>query len=267
MPLADGSLQEISRAFVAARREARALPDFPGEIPDGLDQAYAVQDISIAAWPDRVAGWKIGLVPPPLRARLGAERLSGPIFAGAVWQAGASPVPFPVFTGGFAAVEAEFVFRLAADIPADGPALSDGALAEAAGALHIGVETAGSPLATINDLGPSVVVSDFGNNAGLIVGAEVPGWRGMATETLVTRTLIDGCQVGTGSAASIPGGPLAALRFLVDNLRARGRGLTAGDLISTGATTGVHDIRAGSSTRVEFGRFGHIDAVAVAAGS
>ena len=45
---------------------------------------------------------------------------------------------------------------------------------ELVAAVHVGVETAGSPLATINDLGPCAIVADFGNNAGLIVGPELP---------------------------------------------------------------------------------------------
>jgi 2-keto-4-pentenoate hydratase len=258
------SLLATSRAFRAARLQARALPDFPGTIPATMDEAYRLQDLSIQGWQDRPAGWKIGLVPPPLRAELGAERLSGPIFSRAVWRDAGTPLPVPVFQGGFAAVEAEFVFRLSQDMPAEGE-INDEALAALAGALHIGVEMAGSPLATINELGPRVVVSDFGNNAGLVLGPEIPGWRALAWADMPTRTLIDGAEVGTGSAASIPGGPLAALRFLVENLRRRGHALPAGTLVSTGATTGVHDIRAGSAARVEFGRFGHIDVVAVAA--
>ncbi len=43
--------------------------------------------------------------------------------------------------------------------------------------LHVGIEAAGSPLAAINELGPTVVVSDFGNNAGLLLGPAIPDWR------------------------------------------------------------------------------------------
>ena len=50
---------------------------------------------------------------------------------------------------------------------------TDAEAADMVGALHIGVEPASSPLATINELGPAVVVSDFGNNAGLLLGPEV----------------------------------------------------------------------------------------------
>ncbi len=83
----------------------------------------------------------------------------------------------PVFAGGFAAVEAEYVFRLGA---MRRPTSSTGPTTRRrrwSAALHVGVEPASSPLATINDLGPAVVVSDFGNNAGLMLGPEIADWR------------------------------------------------------------------------------------------
>ena len=39
--------------------------------------------------------------------------------------------------------------------------------------MFIGIEIASSPLVNINDYGPAVVASDFGNNAGLLLGAEI----------------------------------------------------------------------------------------------
>src|SRR4029079_11103531 len=120
------------------------------------------------------------------------------------------------------------------------------------GAMHVGIETAGSPLATINELGPTVVISDFGNNAGLIVGPPIANWRGFGNDQLTSETFVDDRRVGTGSAASVPGGPLAALAFALGRCARRGLPLKAGQLISTGATTGIHDIRIGQSARVKF---------------
>ncbi|MDP2117545.1 MAG: 2-keto-4-pentenoate hydratase, partial [Brevundimonas sp.] len=48
----------IARAFVEARRSARALATYPGTAPESLEAAYAIQDDAIALWPDRIAGWK-----------------------------------------------------------------------------------------------------------------------------------------------------------------------------------------------------------------
>src|SRR3546814_1847543 len=44
--------------------------------------------------------------------------------------------------------------------------------------VHLGIEIASSPLPTINDLGPTVTISDFGNNNGLVIGPAIADWRG-----------------------------------------------------------------------------------------
>ena len=76
---------------------------------------------------------------------------------------------------------------------------------------------------------------------------------------------IDGVVIGQGGASSIPGGPLDSLAFLLNLLHRRGRRLEAGQLISTGAATGVHDIRAGQAAVADFGPDGRIECQAVAA--
>ncbi|WP_045318743.1 MULTISPECIES: 2-keto-4-pentenoate hydratase [Brevundimonas] len=257
----------IARAFVAARSEARALPDYPGDVPGGMDAAYAIQDEAIGLWDDQVVGWKIGRIPDAWLERLKAPRLAGPIFRRAVWTAvEGETMDFPVFEGGFAAVEAEFILKLAKDAPADRTDWTAEQAADMVETLIVGVEPAGSPLATINVLGPPVVASDFGNNAGLILGHEVPDWRERLMD-LTCETFIDGQSVGKGGAATIPGGPLGALAFLLELNARRGRPLKAGDLISTGAATGIHDIVAGQSSRVVFNGVGEILCRAVPAQS
>lgn len=255
----DSSFAVIARSFVAARREARALPGYPGEVPRTLDEAYAVQDAAIRLWDRPIAGWKVGRIAPPLDQRFGADRLAGPIFQGLVWMGWAGQiVEVPVFEGGFAAVEAEYVFRLGRDAPPGGTEWSRDDAAQLVEAMHIGVETAGSPLATINELGPPVIVSDFGNNHGLILGPEIADWRERDLGSFTCETFIDGVSVGRGAASNLPGGPLQALCFLLENTTRRGRRLRAGQLVSTGAATGVHDISVGQTARVSFGNDGEI---------
>jgi 2-keto-4-pentenoate hydratase len=244
--------EAIAIAFTEARRNARPLAAFPGVVPASLAHAYAVQDAAIARWPDRIAGWKVAGVAPEFRDRLGASRIAGPAFAASVFRlTGPHRPSFPVFSGGFAAVEAEFIFRLGADLE-PGDAADMDRLADAVAAMHAGAEIASSPFAGINELGPASVVCDFGNNNGLILGPEIAGWRQAALESLTSRTLVNGVVAGEGSAARVAGGPLAALAFLVASLGARGRALSAGDLVSTGMTTGIHPVVAGDVVRFEF---------------
>ncbi|WP_407354541.1 2-keto-4-pentenoate hydratase [Luteimonas sp. R10] len=254
----------IAGAFVRARLAGASLPDFPGEIPDDLVAAYRVQDLAIAQWPDAVVGWKVGYIQPPRRDGSGDDRLLGPIFRRNLWPAGGS-VGFPVFAGGFAAVEAEYVLRLQADAPAGKVDWTPDEAAALPATLHIGIEIASSPLATINALGPRVVVSDFGNNNGLILGGEIERWREIPEERLRAETWIDGASVGTGGATLLPGGLRAAYAFALSRSARRGRPLKAGELIATGNATGIHEIAVGQTARVRFEGYGDIEGHAVAA--
>jgi 2-keto-4-pentenoate hydratase len=260
------SVHSIARRFVAARLQGTALAGYPGAIPADLDQAYRCQDAAIDLWPDEVAGWKVGWIPEGMQRVYGEERLVGPIFRRAVRHVRLDEeVDVPVFAGGFAAVEAEFTFRLAGDAPSGKLVWSDDEAAGLVGTLHIGIEPASSPLATINELGPAVVISDFGNNAGLLVGPEVPDWRRRIDEGLTCETFIDGQRVGRGGTARLPRGPLGALAFALARCARRGRPLRAGQFVSTGAASGIHDIRPGQSAALLFDGFGTLRCRAVAA--
>lgn len=242
----------IAGRFLAARRAASGLDDYPGDFPATLDEAYAIQDEAIASWGRPVVGWKVGRVPPPLIERFGTDRLAGPIFAQARAQTNGGAVEMPVFAEGFAAGEAEFLLRIGAPPPAG---KSNYSIAEAdglIGAVHAGIEIASSPLGRINELGPIAVISDFGNNNGLVIGAEIPAWRESGFESWDVVTLIDGEEVGTGRATGFPDGAIGAARFLFELMARRGIALSPGQWISSGAVTGVHAARPGQTVEARF---------------
>lgn len=236
--------------FIAARREACPLAAFPGVLPPDLASAYAVQEEVLRLTPRRLAGWKVAGIAPFFRDRYDAPRLVGPVFTDAVSRVadGAFADVF-VHEGGFAAVEAEFVVRLLADAPKGPVAAAD---IPAFTSLHVGAEIASSPLASINDLGPGAVIADHGNNAGALVGPAIPPEAQGDWERLVSRTFVEGKLVGEGSAARVAGGPYESVAFLIAQLATRGRALKAGDVVLTGMTTGVHDVRIGGEARIEF---------------
>jgi len=256
----------VARQFVEARLAGRALPAFPGDLPADMAQGYRVQEHAIGLWPDQVVGWKVGRIPAELQAELSAERVNGPIFSRHVWAADpATPTALPCIPGGFAAVEAEYIYRLGRDAPADKLDWTPEEALELVDQMLVGVEFAGSPLGAINVLGPRVVASDFGNNAALILGAVVPGWRERPNDVPPCHAYVDGRLVGEGSPASIPGGPPASLAFLLAAVAARGRSLKAGQYVTTGAASGIHDIEAGQSARITFGTLQEIRCIAVPA--
>jgi 2-keto-4-pentenoate hydratase len=255
----------IAEQFVRARLEALSTPAYPGEMPETMETAYEVQEAAIALFPDQIVGWKVGGVPPSLQPSLGTHRVAGPIFSRNVWSvATEAPTPLPAIEGGFAAVEAEFIARIGTD--AD-PEKMTWSLEEAAAQIDtvfIGVELAGSSLSSINDLGSAVVASDFGNNGGLIVGAELTDWKSRL-DGISVETVINGESLGIGGSPSLAGGALESVRFLLEHCARRGRPLAKGTLISTGAVTGVHRVYEGDEARCAFAGIGDIHSVVVRA--
>jgi 2-keto-4-pentenoate hydratase len=261
--LPTGESQAIASQFVAARLAATALRRYPGAVPATLADAYECQEAAIARWPDRIAGWKVARIPPTWSAQYPDERLIGPAFRVNVHRArNGETVDCPVFDGGFAAVEAEVVITVAADAPADKFEWTLEEAVELVGDLHVGVEIASSPLATLNDLGPGAVISDFGNNWGVVVGPAVRDWRSI--QEIVALSFIDDSLVGRGTAF-VRQGALGALAFTLGKCARRRRPLRAGDVISTGMITGVHDIRPGQRSRHVFEGCGEVQCLATRA--
>jgi 2-keto-4-pentenoate hydratase len=254
----------VAAEFVKARRTAGAFTKYPGAQPPDLASAYRCQDEAIALWDDSIAGWKVGWIPEPYSTKYGAQRLVGPIFSRFVQRAQPGKThDVPVFAQGFGAVEAEFVFQLAKDAPANVAEWTTETARRFVRTMYIGIEIASSPLQNINDFGGAVVASDFGNNAGLLLGTEVPDWQARSLDSLSCETRIEGVVVGRGTAAAVSGGPLSALAFALRCNSLRGRPLRAGDYVSTGAATGVHQIETGQTAEAIFTGIGTLKCRAV----
>lgn len=246
------SLDAIARAFVAARRTATGLPEYPGTPPRSLDDAYGIQDRARALTGGRVAGWKVGRINPPLDGQLGTNRLAGPIFADSVRDGTAECPAMPVFAEGFAAGEAEFLLRIARTPDLAKTAYTIDEAVDLIDAVHVGIEVASSPFPGINALGPLVTISDFGNNYGLVVGEAIADWRSLDFVDWPVTLLIDGVEAGAASARTMLDGPVGAARFLFESMAARGVALEAGQWISSGAVTGVHEVPVGARVTATF---------------
>jgi 2-keto-4-pentenoate hydratase len=244
-------MRAAAQAFVEHRRLAKAFAQFPSPLPTTLDAAYAIQNEAIALWRKPIAGWKVGRITGQAENDLGENRFVGPIFADGIWSiSGPDVAPFPAIRNGFAAVEAELIavvrnVEQSGEISAPDclPLISD---------WHIGIEVAGSPLSSINDLGPLASIAGFGNNIGLLLGPRV---QLPDPAALSCTTSIDGDLKGPHTAAALPGGPLAAVAFALNRLHKLGHAVPDGTLISTGAVTGVHPVIPGQKCEVRFDRY------------
>jgi 2-keto-4-pentenoate hydratase len=257
-------IDAAAETFCRARAAAQGFDHFPGEIPATLSHAYDIQSLAIERWPDAVQGWKVGRIDGDLARVLGEDRFVGPIFKQSVIEDQAAAA-FPVIERGFGAFEAEFVVKLAHDAPIDHQSWAIEDVRALVGALHIGIEVAGSPLSSINVLGPLATIAGFGNNAGLLLGPAVANWDALTLDQLTCEVMIDGEIVGKASARTLPGGPLSAFIFALEKTAALGRPLKAGQFICTGAITGVHPFEIGQHAHADFGAHGRMDCLAMKA--
>lgn len=249
-------LNAISQRLVSARLDARPLSEYPGNLPVNLESAYRIQSLSISAWPDEISGWKVGGVPQAFQAKFGAERLSGPIFRAAtrsVEEGGT--ISMSVFRGGFAAIEAEFIAEFAVSIAPGEIDQSAIDITDLVSTVYIGAEIASSPMAEINRLGPVAIISDFGNNAGLVIGPKIEDWRNRLAEQITIAVTVDGKLLGT-IAAAMKKGVFAAVSFLIELCAERGIHIPAGTLVCCGALSGIHDVEVGALAQVNFDGLG-----------
>jgi 2-keto-4-pentenoate hydratase len=242
----------VAAELVAARSEGRSLTGFPGTVPASMSEAYEIQELAIARWPDSLVGWKIGYIPADRRTAGEPDRLVGPIWRQQyhISEESGSAAEVGIFTSGFAAVEAELVIRLDRDLPARS---GGGWTAEQAARLDqqllVGIEVASSPIPDINALGPTVIAADFGNNNGLVLGSAIADWPG--GEPVRLACYVDGQLVGEGSGENLPGGIHSGLATALNVLAGRGQPVRAGMVFATGAITGIHPVRPGQRCRVE----------------
>lgn len=250
---ATSNTESVAQAFVAARQAGGALPDYPGQRPETLEDAYAIQARAIALMNAPVVGWKVGRIGDALVDRYGANRLAGPIFPDHVVRAelSTSPPEMPVFAEGFAAAEAEFLLRLGTLPESFDRPWTNAEVAGHVDEVRLGIEIASSPYPAINADGPAVTVSDFGNNHGLVIGQTISPESDFLVWPVALS--IDGEVAGEGAASAMLDGPYGAVRFLFE-LAARGVvALAQGQWISTGAVTGVHPVRPGARVEARFG--------------
>ncbi len=248
LTVVDENLRAISDTLTGARRAASALPGFPGDLPETFAQAYETQRISREAWADKVAGWKVGGVPTAFIEHFNATRLTGPIFAESVVRPSDGEVArMPIFEGGFGAIEPEFIVELGETRSQD--------------RMYIGAEIASSPIPAINDVGPIAVISDFGNNNGMLLGPEIKRWQSIAPNAAVVETHIDGEMIASRVLESFREDTGKALAFMFDHARAHNIDLSPGTFVSTGAITGVHEAKIGARSTLDFGQFGTLELI------
>ena len=238
-----------------------ALP--PGLRPADADAGHAIQACLSAVSGRAAVGWKIAATSAAGQAHIGVGGpLAGVLLAGHVQADGAV---FSLAGNGMRVAEPEFVFMVGRDLPARPQPYTVAEVLAAVSALHTGIEVPDSRYADFVRAGEAQLLADDACAHQFVLGpAASADWRGLDLAHHAVQARVDngGTQrlARAGSGAAVLGDPRLALAWLVNDLRARGLDLLAGQFVTTGTCMPPLDLQPGDSVLADYGVLGRVAA-------
>jgi 2-keto-4-pentenoate hydratase len=256
--LAPAELREIVELVAAARAGRRSA-----WLPERLRTRHWDSIMAVVfALDERLgwepAGWKIGAASREVQE---AEGLPGPA-PGRLYRHGvhASPARLPreLFIN-YRNSECEFAFRLGADLPTRPAPYSEADVRAAIECLMPAVEIGDT---VFEDwYGASAYLGsclDNGGAAAFVHGAPLTDWQGVDLPATRIALHLNGRYIKEGYGRAAMGHPVTSLTWLANWLRERGRGLAAGEIVSTGTCTGHFFAAPGDRLNVDYGPVGQV---------
>ena len=163
--------------LLAVRHGAPRIPDLGAAAPVEEAQAWAIQRAVLAGLGGTIGGWKCAA--PPGKPTSGAMLDARGVIA--------SPARWAVPAGEKIGIETEIAFRLARDLPPrDLPYTREEVLDAIAGCCPA-VELVASRYVDPGAVPLFSAMADSVAHAALVVGGDVPGWRGLDLADLVVK--------------------------------------------------------------------------------
>jgi 2-keto-4-pentenoate hydratase len=237
------NIAEATRRLVDAfrKRELAATDDLPLRTEK---EAYRVQqEVFAELWPGaRPAAWKAGGPSDTI------EPTAAPIPPESVLK---SPASVSGARMQMIGVEAEVAFRLAKDLPPRSRPYSERSIAAAVGEVVAAIELCDTRLADWKKSSGLWKLADFQNNGALVVGSGTRDWQKIDFLQQEVEFRI-GSRVSSAKGAHSFGNPFRLLPWLLKHCAKRGLGLHAGDVVTTGAWTGLELAKAGDEVVARF---------------
>jgi 2-keto-4-pentenoate hydratase len=235
--------------------DGHTLQELPAEQrPADVSEGYQIQTELDHLAGERI-GWKLAATGAGGRAALGVEHpLTGPLYNRFSVMPG-SGIDFGEIR--MRTVEAEFGFVIANTLPAEQAPFERSAVLAALGPFLPAIEIPNTRYDNHRTVGGPQLVADAACAGLYVLGERVEGCDPDALAAHpVTLTTAGGEAQGTGG--KVLGDPVEAVRWLANELASRGRVLSAGEVVITGAAAAVKDPGAGR-VRADFGLLGTLE--------
>jgi 2-keto-4-pentenoate hydratase len=235
--------------------------DLPAEQrPQTDDEGRAAQAQWASILGDRIAGWKIAATSTAGQQHIAVNGpLAGPVFARHVHADGAQ---ISLATNAMRVAECEIVFRMGQTLAPRAQAYSRTEVLAAVQSLHPGIEVPDSRFKQFEKAGMAQLIADCACMNEMLVGAAVlPAAldeRVNALPSLQVQAQVSDGRRPQGLGSNVLGDPVEALVWLVNELRATGRTLSAGQFVTTGACVTPIPVLPGQQVQADFGWLGRI---------
>jgi 2-keto-4-pentenoate hydratase len=256
--MTEADVQAASDLLWDAWQRGRRLQALPTALrPATREAGYAIQGRleSRSAFP--LFGWKIAATGVAGQAHIHVDGpLAGRLLRERVHEGGAV-VPFG--SNSMRVAEAEFAFRMGADLPPRAhPYEIDDVLAAVA-TVHPAIEIPDSRFEDFTVVGASQLIADNACAHDFVLGPAAPAdWRSV---DLIPHT-VSGSAGGTrheGCGANVLGDPRQALLWIVNELSQLHISVRAGQVVTTGTCLVPLPIGPGDHVVMDFGRLGRVD--------
>jgi 2-keto-4-pentenoate hydratase len=229
--------------------------------PQTPAEGYAVQDLVVERlilnYGGHPVGYKIACTNKSAQELLGLdEPFYGRLLSATVYQHPAHVAADNFF---MRVIEPEFGFKMKSDLPAEGAPFESEAVAAAVGAVLPAIEIVDSRYTDWTAMDGPSLIADNGCHGAWVQGESLNDWKAYDLPALEVRLIVNEEVVREGRGDMIMGHPINALTWLANRLGRLGRGLKAGDLISTGTCAEIYHAEAGETIRAEFGPVGSIE--------
>ena len=234
---------QAAELLVAARRTGRLLDALPASCrPQTLADAIAIQDATIVALGETVAGWKVAIVE--------GSAVRSPIMASRVFENGAR---LEAATVPLLGIEAEIAFRFGRDLPPGKYSYEDVAAAVSAFAA---IEVVDSRFRDREAVTAQERNADFVTNGGFVPGPPAADWRKLDLANIAVTLTFGGEVIVKRSGGHASGDPLLPAVALANDLPG---GIKAGQFVTTGTYTGLTFAKLGQTVVAEFVGMGKVE--------
>jgi 2-keto-4-pentenoate hydratase len=254
---APDQVASASRILREHWREGRKLSALPPDLrPHDRAAGYAIQAEIETQSPAPLFGWKIAATSEAGQRHINVGGpMAGRILAETVLPAGAAA---SMAGNAMRVAEPEFAFRLGKDLLPRSTSYVVADVLAAVDTLHPAIEIPDSRFADFVSAGEAQLIADNACAHLFVLGAATTAdWRGRDLVEERPRIALRG-ETFVGHGRNVLGDPLIALTWLINELRALGVPVRAGQVVTTGTCHPPLPIASGDAMEVDFGDLGQV---------